>query len=151
MAECVTTGPSDGTRARAVPDNYGSGFGGLIRSTDYVDRDGPPMATGDEKRLVEFKNSGLSVWVTITQAERRRYINMCPKGWNKVILDREAGLTVEALAQKYRMETATMRDALHLAYGWVEQRLYALAEHKAGSRHVPSALELAARRKAEGN
>lgn len=131
-----------------MPENYGAGFGGLISSTDYVDRDGPPLATGDEKRLVEFRETGLSVWVTITQAERRRYIRMCPKGWDKVILDREAGMTVDQLAQRYRMETERMRDCLHLAYGWVEQRLYALAEHKAGSRHTPNALEIAARKKA---
>lgn len=130
-----------------MPGSVGAGFGGLIRSTDLVDRDGPPIATGDEKRLVEFKDTGLSVWVTITQKERRRYINMCPKGWSKVLLDREAGMTVEQLAQKYRMETEKMRDYLHMAYGWVEQRLYALAEHKAGSRHVPTALEQAARRR----
>jgi hypothetical protein len=109
-----------------------SGFGGLVRSTDLVDRDGPPISQHDEKRLVEFKDTGLSVWVTITQAERKRYINMCPKGWNRVILDREAGMNLDRLAQKYHMETERMRDCLHMAYGWVEQRIYALAEHKAG-------------------
>jgi hypothetical protein len=117
-----------------MPEHVGAGFGGLIRSTDLVDRDGPPQSIHDEKRLVEFKATGLSVWVTITQAERKRYINMCPKGWGKVIKDREAGASIETLAQRYHMETERMRDCLHLAYGWLEQRLYALAEHKAGAR-----------------
>jgi hypothetical protein len=116
---------------------YGNGFGGLIRSTDNIHKDGLPQATQDEKRYVEHA-SGLGCWVTITQAERKRYINMCPKGWNKVLLDREAGMSTEQLAQKYRMETEYMRDRLHLAYGWVEQRLYALAEHKAGAVRSPS-------------
>jgi hypothetical protein len=119
-----------------VTDNYGSGFGGLVRSTDNIYRDGPPISHHDEKRYVEHA-SGLGCWVTITQAERKRYINMCPKGWDKVLLDREAGLSVPQLAQKYRMETETMRDCLAMAYGWVEQRLYALAEHKAGARKLP--------------
>lgn len=117
-----------------MPESYGGGFGGLVRSTDMVDRDGPPISLHDEKRLVEFKDTGLSVWVTITQKERRRYISMCPKGWSKVLLDREGGMSLERLAQKYHMETETMRDCLHLAYGWVEQRVYTLAEAKAGHR-----------------
>lgn len=117
-----------------MAESVGAGFGGLVRSTDLVDRDGPPIAYMDEKRLVEHKDTGLSVWVTITQAERKRYINLCPKGWNRVLLDREAGLSIDQLAQKYRMETEFMRDYLALAYAWVEQRLYALAAHKAGAR-----------------
>jgi hypothetical protein len=113
-------------------------FGGLIRSTDNIHRDGLPIAYHDEKRYVEHK-SGLGCWVTITQAERKRYIDMCPKGWNRVLRDREAGMSTEQLAQKYRMETETMRDCMHLAYGWVEQRIYALAEHKAGAVRHPVA------------
>ncbi len=113
------------------------GFGGLVRSTDQVDRDGPPISWHDEKRLVEHK-SGLKCWVTITQRERKRYIDMIPKGWNHVVRDREAGMSVAQLAQKYRMETEFMRDYLALAYGWVEQRLFALAEHKAGAKPIGS-------------
>lgn len=113
------------------------GFGGLVRSTDLVDKDGPPISRGTQKRLVENK-SGLRCWVDITEAERERYINMIPKGWNRVVRDREAGMTVPQLAQKYRMETEFMRDYLALAYGWVEQRLYALAEYKAGGKPAGS-------------
>lgn len=138
-----------------MPGDF-SGFGGLVRSTDLVDRDGPPVSLHDERRLVEDvrgctcrddghggepgrTNAGcpathLSVWVRITQAERRRYIQMIPKGWPKVVLDREAGLSVPELAQKYRMETEVMRDGLALAYGWVEQRIQALAAYRAGVR-----------------
>lgn len=108
-------------------------FGGLVRSTDHVDRDGPPIATLDERRLVQLPD-GRAAWIPVTQAEKKRIYSITPKGWGKVILDREAGMSVEQLAQKYRMETETMRDKLALAYGWGEQQIYALCERKAKAR-----------------
>ena len=107
-----------------------AGFGGLIHS---IDRDGPPQSTGDEKRLVEHKN-GLRVWVTITQQDRKRIIDFLPKGWDKVVRDREAGQSIEQLADRYRMTTHEMRTYLGMAYGKVEQDLYRLAETRSGLR-----------------
>lgn len=116
-----------------MSSGYGAGFGGLVRSTDSIHRDGLPIAVADEKRLVERPN-GMAVWVTITQAEKRRYINMCPKGWNRPLLMREEGKTIDEIAASLRMETELCRDSMALAYGWVEQQLYRLAEYKAGVR-----------------
>jgi hypothetical protein len=116
-----------------------SGFGGLVRSTDLIDKDGsPPVYHGDQKRLVEYTTTaGLvtSAWVTITAAERARYIDACPKGWGRLLKLREGGMSVEDIAQREHMETAQMRDYMAMAYGWVEQRIYALAEAKA-RRHL---------------
>lgn len=111
-----------------------SGFGGLVRSTDLVDRDGPPVYKGDQKRLVEHPVTKLCVWVTITATERARYIALAPKGWGRILKEREGGRSVEELAQSERMETEVMRDSLALAYGWVEQKIHHLAEVKAGIR-----------------
>ncbi len=64
-----------------------AGFGGLVRSTDLVDKDGsPPVYHGDQKRLVEHPVSKMTYWVTITATERARYIAECPRAacrWNK--------------------------------------------------------------------
>ena len=110
----------------------GPSFGGLIRSTDLVDRDGPPTYHGDQRRLVEHPESKMTYWVTITAAERARIIDHVPKGWHHVVKAREGGATIEALAAKYRMETEKMRDYLAMAYGWVEQQVHLLAERKIG-------------------
>jgi hypothetical protein len=112
-----------------------SGFGGLVRSTDLIDRDGsPPVFHGNQKRLVEHPVSKATYWVTITAAERARYIAECPKGWGRLLKMREGGISIEDIAQRERMETELMRDYMAMAYGWVEQRLAALAEHKVGIR-----------------
>lgn len=112
-----------------------SGFGGLVRSTDLVDKDGmPPVYSGDQKRLVEHPVTKAVVWVTITAKERARYIDMCPKGWGRLLKMREGGLSVEQIAAREHMETEKMRDYLAMAYGWVEQKIFKLAEAKAGIR-----------------
>lgn len=108
----------------------GPDFGGLVRSLDGVT---PPISHHDEQRMIEGP-SGLRVWVTITQEDRRRIIGTCPRGWAPVLKDREAGKTVEQLADRYRMTTEEMRTHLSTAYGWVEQQVYKLAEIKAGFR-----------------
>lgn len=110
-----------------------SGFGGLVRSTDLVDKDGsPPVYHGNQKRLVEHPVSKMTYWVTITAAERARYIDACPKGWGRLLKLREGGMSVEDIAQREHMETEKMRDYMAMAYGWVEQRISALAEAKIG-------------------
>jgi len=110
-----------------------SGFGGLVRSTDLVDKDGsPPVYRGNQKRLVEHPVSKLTYWVTITEAERARYIAMAPKGWGRLLKLREGGMSVEAIAQREHMETEFMRDYMAMAYGWVEQQIAKLAEVKIG-------------------
>jgi hypothetical protein len=117
----------------AVPENFGTGFGGLVRSTDLIDKDGsPPVYIGDQRRLVEDTKTGLTYWVIITAAERARYIAMCPKGWGRLLKQREGGVSIEELAQQEHMETEKMRDYMAMAYGWVEQRVTHLAEVKIG-------------------
>lgn len=112
-----------------------SGFGGLVRSTDLIDKDGsPPVYHGNQKRLVEHPVSKLTYWVTITAAERARYIDMCPKGWGRLLKLREGGMSVEEIAQREHMETEKMRDYMAMAYGWVEQQVSKLAEYKIGIR-----------------
>jgi hypothetical protein len=115
----------------STPGAY-KGFGGLVRTTDLVDKDGPPTYHGDQKRLVEHPVSKLTYWVTITAAERARYIAECPKGWGRLLKLREGGMSVEELAQREHMETEKMRDYMAMAYGWVEQRIARLAEVKIG-------------------
>lgn len=110
-----------------------SGFGGLIRSTDLIDKDGsPPVFHGNQKRLVEHPVSKLTYWVTITAKERERVIASCPKGWGRLLALREGGMSIEQIAERERMETELMRDRMALAYGWVEQRIARLAEIKIG-------------------
>lgn len=112
-----------------------SGFGGLVRSTDLVDKDGsPPVYHGNQKRLVEHPVSKITYWVTITAQERARYIAACPRGWGRLLKLREGGMSVEQIAQREHMETELMRDYMAMAYGWVEQQVGRLAEAKIGLR-----------------
>ena len=41
---------------------------------------------------------------------------------------------MEEIAQRERMTTEECRDWMAMAYGWVEQRIGALADYKAGHR-----------------
>lgn len=107
-------------------------FGGLIHAIDSTG----PVKIGDEKRMVENPKTGLSVFVTITAAERLRLVKLVPKGWSRAVELREGGMSIEEIGSKpefRRFTTEELRTYLGLAYGWLEQAIWKLADIKAGA------------------
>lgn len=120
-------------------------FGALIAHAE------PPVSEHDKKILVETGRGG-SAWVTITRNDSRRIMGSIPKGWAKVVLAREAGMTMHQLLDRFAvgkgLTSEQFRDGLLAAYGWVAQQERRLAEHRAGVDVVSADRTLANRRRA---